>query len=539
MKKLLTVLVFCAALWSSLALAFTPDKDYVQDRDALDALQRDSFRYMWEDADPVSGMAYEANFAWETRPVAVGGTGFGIAAIVVAVDRGWITREQAVQRLLKICRFLRDNTNRLELHGAFPHWIDSSTGRAMTFSAKDEDADLVETSFLMQGLIIARAYFNGPGVEETLRASITELWEGVDWNWYTNGENNGIYWHWSPKHGFTGLKILGNNECLITYLLALASPTRPITRKAYDYWTSGKAYKPKDLYGYKVEAALPGAGPLFLTHYSFIGLDPYRMADAYVPHGYYVRNVKHVLSNRSYSLYHAPAVNRYSEQFWGLTASQIKGGYNASEPANDVGTIGPTGALASMPYTPHYSMQMLSLLRGKLRDKAWGRFGPYDGISLRDDWVSELYLAIDQLPIVAMVENYRSGLLWKLFMSDPDVRAGLQKAGISEPVFKTGFPEAVVAVKPKGKGYAPDAYETRRHPDTGLFHIPFWTEKAGPVWFELDEQDGTHIRRIDVVARKGRNMLSFEQFMRLDGSPLVLTMHTEGGEKHRLPLKLY
>lgn len=518
--------------------AYVPDTEYLQDRELLDTLQRDAFNYMWEDADPHSGMVYEGTWQSGTRPVAVGGTGFGVAALVAATDRGWITREEAVQRLMKITLFLRDKTPRETLKGAFPHWLDGATGQAIKFGKGDEDADLVETSLLMQGLLIARAYFNGPGVETELRKIITGLWEDIDWDWFTNNENNGLYWHWSPKRGFRmGLKILGYNECLITYVLAASSPTHPISRKAYDYWTSGKGYRPKDVYGYKVEAALSGAGPLFLAHYSFIGLDPRRMADAYVPGGYFVRNVKHTLSNRGYCLFNAPAKNRYDADFWGLTAGQIKDGYAASEPANDKGVVTPTAALSSMPYTPQYSMQVLRHLAGRLRDRIWGPCGPYDGISLRDNWASSDYLAIDQLPIVCMVENYRSGLLWRLLMADPDIRAGLDKAGIGEPVFAEGFPEAVVTVRRDGKRYVSDAHDVCRHPDAGRYILPYFTEEAGEAVFAFKDEDGREIHTIRENAAKGRNRLVFNAFMRPDGSIFTLTMRTARGE-YALPLRL-
>lgn len=522
----------------SAGMTFMPDNDYLADREALERLQKDAFLYMWEDSEPNSGMAYEGTFGWEIRPVAVGGTGFGIASLVVAADRGWITREQAVQRLMQIVTFLRDKTPRDALHGAFPHWIDGATGKAVLFDKGDQDADIVETSLLVQGLLIARAYFNGPGTEETLRDIITKLWEDVDWDWFTNKENKGIYWHWSPEQGFRkGLKILGYNECLITYVLAISSPTHPISRKAYDYWTSGKGYRPKDVYGYRIEASLPGAGPLFLAHYSFIGLDPRRMADAFVPNGYFVRNVQHTLSNRGYCIYYAPAKNRYSEGLWGLTAGQIKDGYAASEPANDKGVITPTAALASMPYTPHYSLQVLNNLYGRLRDKIWGPYGPYDGISLRDDWVSDRYLAIDQLPIVCMTENYRSGLLWRLLMSDPEIRAGLEKAGIAEPEHAEGFPEIVVPLKRDGKRNVPDAVDLRRHPDSGQYQLPFVMTDAGTSVFVITDRDGIERLNMSMEAAKGRNALRFAQFMRPSSEVLTLTMRTERGE-YILPLRL-
>ncbi|MDL2209564.1 hypothetical protein LJC26_02025 [Desulfovibrio sp. OttesenSCG-928-O18] len=533
------LLLFSAAPTSAFAASFTPDHAYLADRAALELVQKAAFRYMWEDGDPFSGMAHEMTDQWHIRPVAVGGTGFGVAAIVTAVDRGWITREQAVTRLLTITTFLRDKTPRKRLHGAFPHWLDGKTGEIFNFSKQDTGADIVETALLMQGLLIARAYFNGPGVEETLRGIITELWEGVDWNWFTNGEENGIYWHWTPERGFAdSLRILGYNECLIVYVLAMASPTNPVSRKVYDYWTSGKGYQPKKLYGYTVEASLAGGGPLFLAQYSFVGLDPRRMADSFVPGGYFVRNVRQTLSNREYCIAHAPARNRYSENVWGITASRIKGGYAANEPMRDSGTIAPTAALSSMPYTPHYSMQVLEHLLGPLKEKTWGPNGPYDAFSLRENWFSDAYLAIDQLPIVCMIENYRSGLLWRLLMSDDDVRGGLRDAGIVEPALAAGFPEAVVTVRKQGKAYVSDAFALRRHPDTGQYAIPYWVEDAGEVLFRFTDPQGNEVQTMKKTATKGRNYLIFPQFMPLADAILTVTMQT-GDKEHKLPVRLF
>jgi hypothetical protein len=540
MRKLGLLLHLCLIPMTAHASAFVPDHAYLEDRAALERLQREAFLYMWEDGDPVSGMVYETSNHWGgPRPVAVGGTGFGIAAIVTAVDRGWITREQGVTRILTISTFLRDKSPRKQLHGAFPHWLESDSGGVVNFDKNDTGADIVETALLMQGLLIARAYFNGPGVEETLRTIITELWEGVDWNWFSNGEESGIYWQWTKERGFPeNLKILGYNECLIAYVLALASPTHPISWKTYDYWTSGKGYQLKTLYGYTLEASHSGGGPLFLSHYSFIGLDPRRMADSFVKNGYFVRNVNHVLSNREYCISSAPARNQYGENVWGLTASLIKGGYNANEPSKDTGTVAPTAALASLPYTPQYSMQVLHHLMGPLKEKMWGKNGPYDAFSLRDNWFSNGYLAIDQLPVVSMVENYRSGLLWRLLMSDESIVQALREAGITEPAFAPGFPEAVVTLVRKGKNYVPDAYAVRRHPDTGRYSIPYSAGAPGEVFFRITDAAGKEVYAEKITARAGRNELTFPQFMPSDGRLLKLGM--QAGEKEFvLPLRLY
>lgn len=364
----------------------------------------------------------------------------------------------------------------------------------------------------------------------------------MDWNWFTNGEEKGLYWHWSPRRGYTGLKILGYNEALITYVLALSSPTRPISRKAYDYWTSGRNYRERNVFGYNIQAVHRGGGPLFLSHYSFIGLDPRRMADSFVTEGYFIRNVKQTLSNRGYCLYEAPAANRYSQNFWGLTASQIKDDYAASGPLNDRGVVAPTAALASIIYTPHYSLEVLQNLKEGFGGRFWGRFGPYDAISLRDDWVSPHTLAIDQLPMVSMVENYRSGLLWRLLMDDPDIQRGLEAAGMKEPELEEGFPEAIVTLRSVGGKYRPDAYDLRRHPDSGQYEIPFWRNEDGPVVFVfLDPVGGQTLLTLDMEAKKGRNKLSFGQFRRNNPSIVNLVMGdgSEGGKSYSLPIRLY
>lgn len=536
-------LMLALALWPGTSAAFMADTDYLNDRQALESLQREAFNYMWEDGDPPSGLAYEANFGWELRPVAVGGSGFGVAAVVVAVDRGWVSRDQGLARLLKIARFLKSVSEaHPEWHGGFPHWLNGQTGQVFNYGDGDDVIDTVETALLMQGLLIARAYFNGPGGEAELRDLITELWHNVEWDWFTNcrQEENGIYWHWSPKRGFLGLKIRGYNEALITYVLALASPTHPISRKTYDYWTSGPDYKARNVFGYRLEGTPSGGGPLFLAHYSFIGLDPHCLADRQVPGGYFARNIAQTLSNRGYCLQNAPGDHRYGPNFWGLSACQIEGGYTASSPENDRGTIAPTAALASMPYTPHYSMEVLHNLRRVLSGQAWSWYGPLDAVNLRDSWVSPHYLAIDQLPIVLMVENYRSGLLWNLFMSDEDVQAGLRRAELKPPELEEGFPEAIVTLVKNGRKYLPDAYEIRRHPDSGLYAVPFWCAEAGLVTLAISGPDeGPPLLENRVKAVPGRNYFTFPQFQRVDGQALTLTLTTAKGQTYQLPLRLH
>lgn len=553
MKHCLAVLLFALGallpvaggglpLFAQSADAPAAEASVAADRALLDALQRDAFSYMWDHAYP-SGLAFENN-RYADGPATTGGTGFGAAAVVVATERGWIAREAAVDRLLTLTAFLRDKTERSRLHGAFPHWLNGVTGATMPFGPQDVGADIVETAFLMQGLIIARNYFDGDGPEAELRARINELWHDVDWAWFTRGpsgsENDGLYWHWSPEYGFAmNMKVTGFNEGMVAYVLALASPTHPIPSEAYAAWSSTDEYRPTGGNGYTLEAGIPYGGPLFITHYSYIGLDPRRLADDKVPHGYWVRNVTQTLMNRAYCLETAPRENRYAADCWGLTSCDAKDCYRYSAPGNDSGTVAPTAALSAMPYTPHYSMQVLEALNGRFRQAMWGPCGPYDAFSLRDDWYARTYQAIDQLPIVCMVENYRSGLLWRLFMNDPDVKRGLDRAGLRPPRPADGFPEMVVALKPDGRGgHVPDACDLRRHPDTGLYAVPYQANKGGAVVLTLTDPAGATRRTFHIRAAPGRNELTFAFRPESPDAVHTLTLDT-GDARHSLPLRLH
>ncbi|HIV64706.1 MAG TPA: hypothetical protein H9991_00450 [Candidatus Mailhella excrementigallinarum] len=546
--RLAAPLLFCAALC-------IPARA-VSGSDALllDRLQRECFLYMWEHAYP-SGMTFENN-RYADGPATIGGTGFGVSAIVVAVERGWITRGQAVERLLTLTRFLRDKTARKSLHGAFPHWVNGITGETMPFGAKDIGADIVETAFLMQNLLIAREYFDGRGPEEELRAIITRLWEDVEWDWFAAGpggrekpENNGMYWHWSPEYGFEmNMKVSGFNECLALYVMALASPTHPIPREAYAYWKSTDEYLPKSGNGYTVEAAMPYTGPLFITHYSFIGIDPFRIADDKVRRGYGIRNVTQALVNRAYCLESAPKEYGYRENLWGLTSCDAPEGYTFNAPGNEHGVIAPTAALSSLPYAPHYAMQVLRELYGPLKKDMIGPWGPYDSLRPSTDpakrWYARTYNAIDQLPIVCMVENYRSGLLWKLFMRTEEARRGLERAGMAEPHLPPGFPEMVITLKPARDAagtHIPDACDLALHPDRGVYEIRYRAEAAGTAEFLLRDARGRTLWSAVISAAQGANLLSIPPLPAGTAEEHeILTLHMNtGSSEHELPVRLH
>ncbi len=404
----------------------------ISDEELLTKVQRTTFKYFWDYAFPESGLAHEGT-GHASNIATIGGSGFGIAAIPVGVERGFITRQEGLERMTTIANFLYAADR---FHGAFPHWMDGRTGKVIQFGNKDNGADVVETAFLIEGLIIARQYFDGTGQEEVdLRATINKIVNEVEWSFFRKEtQENVLYWHWSPNYAWDkNMKITGWNESLMVYLLAAASNDRSIPLEVYTQgWArNGNMKNGNTYYGYKLPLGPDRGGPLFFSHYSFIGLNPKGLNDQYAD--YWEQNKNHTLINRAYCIQNPKKFTGYSADCWGLTASQIPDGYTASSPTNDVGTIAPTAALSSMPYTPEESIQALRFFYYKLGNKIWNenKYGFYDAFDLSKNWVSPNYLAIDQGPIVCMIENHRSGLLWNLFMKDSEVQNGLQKLGFS------------------------------------------------------------------------------------------------------------
>ena len=405
----------------------------LDDAALLDLVQRQTFRYFWDFAHPTSGLSRErsnAAFGYGQEVVTTGGSGFGVMAIIVAAERGWIGRRDAVSHLLKSVKFLAKANS---YHGVFPHFLDGATGRTIPFSRKDDGSDLVETSFLMGGLLCARQYFAGADPQETeLRNRINGLWSDVEWSWHTRGGTNVLYWHWSPNNDWSmNHEIRGWNECLITYVLAAASPRYPITADVYHRgWTQGRDFRNgRAFYGIELPLGPDYGGPLFFAHYSFLGLDPRGLKDVYVD--YWEQNRAHVLINRAHCVRNPQGCKGYGPDCWGLTASDNYEGYNAHAPNNDLGVITPTAALSSFPYTPEHSMQALRHFYRRHGDRLWGDYGFKDSFSESKDWYAESFLAIDQGPIIGMIENYRSGLIWRLMRQSPYIKRGLQRAGFT------------------------------------------------------------------------------------------------------------
>ena len=400
----------------------------ISDQELLTKIQQQTFKYFWDFGHPESGMARERNTSDNT--VTGGGSAFGVMSIIVGIERGFITRDQGLQRLQKILNFLENTADRF--HGAWPHWMNGSTGEVIPFSEKDDGGDLVEAGFMAQALLTFRQYLE-PSVpeEQAMIDQINRLWEGIEWDWYTQGEDV-LYWHWSPNYGFEkDMPIRGHNETQIIYVMAASSPTHPIDAEVYHqgYARGGGIVNGNSYYGHTLPVGNAYGGPLFFTHYSYLGLDPRNLEDDYAD--YWKQNRNHALIHWEYCKDNPNNYIGYGKDSWGLTASDNHQGYSAHSPTNDLGVITPTAAVASLPYTPEKSMAAIKHYYYKLGDRLWGPYGFHDAFNPTQNWWADSYIAIDQGPIICMIENYRTGLLWDLFMSAPEVQNGLDKLGFT------------------------------------------------------------------------------------------------------------
>lgn len=414
----------------------------ISDDSLLTLVEYRTFQYFWDGAEPTSGMAREryhvdGNYPENDKNVVTsGGSGFGLMAMLVGIERGFITRQEAVSRFTRIVEFLKTADR---FHGAWSHWIYGETGKVRPFGRDDNGADIVETSYLMQGLLSVRQYFsNGSEQERSLCEEIDKLWKEVEWSWFTKGGENVIYWHWSPDLGWKmNFPVEGYNECMILYILAASSPTFPVSPKAYhEGWArSGGITTQSGKYGYSLSLKHNGAeeygGPLFWAHYSYLGLNPNNLKDKYAD--YWQENKNQTLINWKWCSLNPMKYAGYGENCWGLTASYSIKGYSAHAPGeeNDLGVISPTAALSSFPYTPEQSMNAMKHFYYDLGNKIWGEYGFYDAFSEQNNWYPQRYLAIDQGPAVVMIENFRTGLLWNLFMSASEIQNGLKLLGFS------------------------------------------------------------------------------------------------------------
>jgi len=429
---------------SPLSQAVSASTRVFTDDELLTMVEEACFQYYWDGAHPTAGMALE-NIPGDDRIVALGASGFGIMSLLVGVDRGFITRQQGVERFDKILTFLEKAPR---YHGVWAHFLNGYTAqRIPLFGMYDDGGDLVETSFLMEGLLAARQYFKD---QPDLVKRITSLWQSVEWDWYRmSPDSDALYWHWSPDYTWhIHHRLTGWNEVMITYLLGIASPTHAVPAQLYYTGWAGQSEEASryrqgwsgtkeghryvngtTYYGMKLDVGEGLGGPLFFTHYSFMGFDPHALTDRYT--NYFENNRKLARINREYCIANPGKHVGYGPDTWGLTASDDPFGYHAHQARDrdDNGTITPTGALASFPYTPDASMAALKHFYRDRGATLWGEYGFRDAFNDDQHWVSSIFMGLDQAPIVVMIENYRTGLVWKNFMQNPEIRMMLDKLG--------------------------------------------------------------------------------------------------------------
>ena len=403
----------------------------------LDMVQEYTLRYFTDFAHPHTGLARERSNDRNGDIVTTGGTGFGLMSLIVGAERGFISKERSVKIIEKTVTFLE---NCEKFHGAWAHWYDGDTGKTFSFSKYDDGGDIVETAFLVEGLLAVRQWLadSADAREKDLSQRCDKLWKGVEWDWYTRGTDS-LYWHWSKNHGWKmNHRIKGFDETFIAYVLGVSSPTHPFSPDVYYacYPKSTYYYNGKEYYGIKLDLGMELGGPLFFTHYSYLGLDP-KVLDV---HGsnLFERNRAHTLIHYNYAIDNPKGHKGFGADLWGFTSSDDPlVGYTSHHPGTEAenGTVSPTAAISSIVYTPEESLGMIRHLYYDLGEKVFGKYGFYDSYNpsmAEGQQVVKSHLAIDQGPQVVMIENYRSGMIWDIFMTCPEIQEGLRKLGFTK-----------------------------------------------------------------------------------------------------------
>ncbi len=490
------------------------------DDDFLDMVQRATFRYFYQFAHPNCGLARERNTSGDV--VTIGGSGFGVMALIVGIERNFISRTEGAKHLLKMLNFLTTSAQRF--HGAYPHWLNGWTGQVVPFSPQDDGGDIVETSFLLQGLLTARQYFNrNDSLETLIREKINYIWQTVEYSWYSRSPySQFLYWHWSPNYGWVmNLKLIGWNETMICYILGIASPTYPIPASTYyQGWASSSNYvNGNTYYGYKLFVGQNLGGPLFFTHYSFLGFDPRFKKDNFC--NYFIQNRNQTLINRAYCIANPRRFVGYDSLTWGLTASDNPWGYAAHEPAaNDNGTIAPTAAISSMPYTPRESIETLKNFYRKYFNQLWGTYGFKDAFNLTQSWFANSYIAIDQGPIIVMIENYRNQLLWNLFMSNPEIQYAINAIGFVPDSNQTKV-EFEFSLSPV------ENFSIYPNPTNNETKIQFSINYRSHVRISLYNLLGEEVDRIlDNLLNQGKHSISYKPSSNLTSSIYFVVVDT-------------
>ena len=497
-------------------------------RAVMNEQQQRVIDYFYRGAEATTGMA--CNSSSDPSVLTTGATGFGVMNLIIGAERGWISRDDAAARIVKIVRFLKTADR---FAGAWAHWY-KPTGRITPFGDQVQAGELVETAFMMGGLLTACEYFTGDSDDEKeIRETTRYFWETIEWNRFADG--NRLYWIWHANEDRLELPLAGWNETLLVYILALAAPAEHrVSQEIYrSCWQNAGFFHPdRKTYGYPLPLGDDTGGPLFLSQYSFLGLDPRLLEDAYCY--YWTQNQSHTLVNRHYCVYKAPAAYRYSAADWGLTACAGCGSntaYLARDPENDDGIIAPTAAISAFPYTPFYSAQVLLNLKINYPELN-GKYGFGTSYCPADRSVGSGYLAMEHAPMAIMMENYRSGLIWKLLMQNEHIQEGLRLAGIKAvPAYTPGF---YLAQADTETGVC----DLIRHPDRERYEIDFYTRSPGKGVLTLTNVRGEEVYRTETELQAGPQTVAFFDSSVVRGRKYRLALTDAGGQVYALTVAL-
>jgi hypothetical protein len=408
----------------------TVPNPFPSDNAFLDYLQQANFDYFWYAANPTNGLVPDRSATGSACSIA--SVGFGLTAIGIGIDHGWISRAQGTARVLTtLTTFLQgpqgtNSSGVIGYNGWFYHFLDMNTG----LRASGSELSSIDTTLLLSGILYDKQYFNGTNSDETsIRTMADTIFNRVNWNFMSQG-TNAVAMGWTPTSGFTGFgNWIGYDEGMMIYLLGLGTATNPLPASAWSYWTSG--YTWATFYG---ESFVPFP-PLFGHEYSHCWVDFRHIADAYMnsqSSSYFENSRRAAIAQRDYCIANPLGWVAYSSNVWGLTACDGPTGYEArgAPPAlNDDGTIAPTAPGGAMAFTPEFSLPTLEYFYSHFRPHLWTAYGFHDAFNLSAQWYDTDELGIDQGPIVIMIENYRTQNVWRLFMQNAEIQRGLQQAG--------------------------------------------------------------------------------------------------------------
>lgn len=407
---------------------------FASDDEFLEYVQQTSFDYFWYGANPTNGLVPDRSTT--TSPCSIAAVGFGLTAIGIGIDHGWISRNQGVARVLATLNtFLQgpqgpNASGTIGYHGWFYHFLDMNTALRA-----NSELSSIDTTLLLAGILYAKQYFDGTNTDEiTIRTMAAAIFNRVDWNWMARG-TNAVSMGWLPPGNFLTGNWIGYNEGMILYCLGLGSASNPLPASAWNRWTSGYTWTTN--YG---QAFVPFP-PLFGHQYSHCWIDFRHIADSYMnSHNstYFENSRRAAIAQRAYCMANPLQRVGYSSNVWGMTACDGPTGYAAhgAPPAqNDDGTIAPTAPGGAMAFTPEYSLPTLRYFYSHYRPRIWTAYGFRDAFNLGAQWWGSDTLGIDQGPIVIMIENYRTQRVWRLFMQNEEVQRGLQRAGFTRLAF--------------------------------------------------------------------------------------------------------